>query len=82
MIQAIIGGAVALVIAILSAIIHGKNTKIRKLEARSESLEAQTRIDRIAEEKMEEGDAKIKEIQNTDKDVDSLVDIFNSGGSL
>ena len=82
MIEAIIGGIVAIVIAILSAIIHGKNDKIKELEAHNQSLENQTKIDRIAQEKMEEGDAKIKEIQKTDKATDDLIDIFNSGGKL
>lgn len=82
MIEAIIGGIVAVVIAILSAIIHGKNDKIKELEAHSQSLENQTKIDKIAHEKMEEADAKIKEIQETDKATDELVDLFNSGGKL
>lgn len=82
MIEAIIGGIVAVVIAILSAIIHGKNDKIKELKAHNQSLENQTKIDKIAHEKMEEADAKIKKIQKTDKDTDELIDLFNSGGKL
>lgn len=80
--QAILGAIGAAVVAVLGFLFHKRGDEIKDLEEQLEEQQTQSSVNETAYKAIIEGKEKIDEIQNTDKDVDTLVDIFNSGDKL
>lgn len=80
--QTILGAIGAIVIAIFGFLFHKRGDKIKDLEASTERLETQDKINKEALDVINKGKEKLDEIAKTDESLDSLIDKFNSGDKL
>lgn len=73
--------AITVIVGILIAIFRARGEKIKRLETERDNLEYQVKVDKVHQETLKTGEERIDEVKDAsiDKDIDELIDLFNSG---
>ena len=82
MLNGIVAGVIAVVVGIFITLFKARGDKIKKLEIERDNLSNQVKVDKVHQETLKKGEERIKEVKESsiDKDIDELIDLFNSGG--
>lgn len=82
MLNGIVAGVIAVVVGIFITLFKARGDKIKKLEIERDNLSNQVKVDKVHQETLKKGEERINEVKESsiDKDIDELIDLFNSGG--
>lgn len=82
MFNGIVAGVIAVVVGIFITLFKARGDKIKRLEIERDNLNNQVKVDKIHQETLKKGEDRINEVKEAsiDKDIDELVNLFNTGG--
>lgn len=82
MFNGIVAGIIAVVVGIFITLFKARGDKIKRLEIERDNLNNQVKVDKIHQETLKKGEDRINEVKEAsiDKDIDELINLFNTGG--